>query len=423
MTTAVKQEPKRGWLWIVITAAALGLASVPVARWWLLWRFEADLVPGRESRAPRDSLAESYNAMGFEVFSHLTQSHHGENVLVSPISLAQSLGMLAEGASGQTRQEIAKALRLNESNSHDLAERNAQLLRSLAPRSQDVKLDFANGFWINQRELIRPEYVSRMKKYFRAQVRALDFTSSDAAPMMNLWVKDQSHGKIPRLFSEPLDPNLQAVQVNTIYFKAGWANPFDAAQTHDAPFVLLNGQIIQCPQMRRLVVARHCDNPLFEAAEFFFSDEDWRSASMCVLLPKRNSLFEPLLASLNTVNWKAWRASFGGQDGTVALPRFKLSGEHNLVECLRAAGIERAFTSDQADFHLVAPLPLCIAESGQAVSLDVNEKGVEAAAATELGYGRGEPHESFVMVVARPFVMAICAGDTILFLAAITDPR
>jgi serpin B len=423
MTTDVKQEPKRGWLWIIVIAAALGLAGIPLVRWLSLWQFEAGLA-GRESRAPRESLAESYNALGFEVFSHLTQSHRGENVLVSPLSLAQSLGVLAEGASGQTRQEITKVLRLNKANSEHLAEGNNQLLRSLTPRDPGVKLDFANGFWINQGEPVRAEYVSRMKDCFHAQVNAVNFNSSDPAAMINQWVKDETRGKIPQLFSSPLDSNLKAVQVNSIYFKAGWANPFDEALTRDAPFVLLDGTKIQCPQMRRLVHASHCDNPLFEAAAFLFGDDYSIGASLCVFLPKKNSLFEPLLASLNMDNCKRWRASFKFEAGTIALPRFKIAGEQDLVECLRAAGIQSAFNPGEADFHLVSPLPLWVAESRQTVSLDVNEKGVEAAAATEMGYGRGgEPSEAFVMVVDRPFVMAIFGGDTILFLAAITDPR
>jgi serine protease inhibitor len=116
--------------------------------------------------------------------------------------------------------------------------------------------------------------------------------------------------------------------------------------------------------------------------------------------------------------------TFNFGSGTVALPRFKLGTkyENDMAESLQACGMRNAFTS-RADFGRISSDALQITECRQAVTLEVNEQGAEASSATEFGMGRGIPREEFSMVVNRPFVVAICSGDAILFIGAVTDPR
>jgi serpin B len=389
-------------------------------------QFQAGLTKGRESFEPRDSLLESYNAMGFDVFSQLVKSHPGQNVLLSPASLAQSLAMLAEGAAGSTRDEIARALRLSSSNLHGLALSNAAMLKELAPLDPALNVTFADSLWINQNESVEQNYVSRMERYFGAQVWPMDVGSPNTPDTINKWVNAHTYGRISRIVSGPFDPDLSMILLDTLYFKGEWMSPFDSVVTQDAPFTLLDGATVRRPQMRRLVEAYYCDNPLFQAVQLMFNDGDLGrfKVNMVVFLPKETSLFDTFLDSLNTANWIQWQRTFKLLGGTVALPRFKISAQYDMTRSLQAAGMRSAFIREQADFRLISSNKLWVTECRHAATLDVNEPGAEAASATEisLGRGMGPPPESFSMIVNRPFVVAIYSGDTILFIAAITDP-
>jgi len=391
-----------------------------------LRRFEAGLTNGAESLRPRDSLIESFNALGFDVFAQLVKSHPGQNVLFSPASLAEALAMLSEGAAGSTRDEIAKTLRLSGSNLNGLALSNAAILKTLIPLDPALNLAFANGLWVNQNEGIASNYISRMEHFFGAQVRSVNFTSSDAPEILNQWISNKTCGRIQRIYPRPFDPNLEMILINTLHFKGEWMSPFDPATTHDAPFKLLNGETIRCPQMRRFVTAYHCNNPLFEAVQLMFNDGDLGlfKVNMVVMLPKDISHFDKFLDSLNTVNWTQWQQAFTLLGGSVTLPRFRISAQSDLVENLQACGIRNAFNSEKADFRPIGSSGLYVTECRQAVTIDVNEHGAEAAAATDITLGRGgPPPESFTMIINRPFVILICSDDTILFMAAVTDPR
>ena len=300
------------------------------------------------------------------------------------------------------------------------------MLQNLAPLDRALSVSFANSLWVNQDETVETNYVFRMEHYFGAEVLPIDATSPDAPDAINRWVNAHTYGRISRIASGAFDPNLSMILVNTLHFKGEWMSPFNSVLTQDAAFTLLHGETVRCPQMRRRVQAYYCDNPLFEAVQLMFNDGDFGQfkVNTLVFLPKQASLFDPFLNSLNTSNWNRWRQTFKFLGGTVALPRFKISAQYDMAQSLQAGGMRKAFSPQEADFRPISSNALYVTECRQAITLDINEQGAEAASASEMTLGRGgPPPESFSMIVNRPFVVAICSDDTILFIAAVLDPR
>ncbi len=115
-------------------------------------------------------------------------------------------------------------------------------------------------------------------------------------------------------------------------------------------------------------------------------------------------------------------------DLVVFLPRFHI--EHRadgLTDDLRQMGMPAAFIPGQADFGGVsASAPLLIGEVLQKAMIEVNEKGIEAAAATSVGADSGGPPERKLSFRAdRPF-LAVLSQDNCnapLFMMLVRDPR
>ena len=87
--------------------------------------------------------------------------------------------------------------------------------------------------------------------------------------------------------------------------------------------------------------------------------------------------------------------------------------------------MKKAFSS-QADFSKLSPTPLVISDVIQNVSIRVDEKGTEAAAATAIMLMRAMlPPESKPFVVNRPFAFVIREQETsnVLFMGAIAQPQ
>jgi serpin B len=151
-----------------------------------------------------------------------------------------------------------------------------------------------------------------------------------------------------------------------------------------------------------------------------------RRFAMHVFLPPRGSSPAALLQSITPEGWEAWMGSFRPRQGSVSLPRFKVEYAAELNEPLAALGMDAALDPARADFRGILDEGAHITQVRHRTFIEVNEEGTEAAGATSVGVGvTSLEAEPFLMVVDRPFLLAVRDGETgtLLFLGSIADPR
>lgn len=107
-----------------------------------------------------------------------------DDLLVSPISLALPLAMLANGAKATTLAELQALLGLG-----SLAEMNGQLgavQQALASRNRtvekgtrsgEVALEVANALWAQQATPVRQTFLTACARWYGAGVQGVDFTA------------------------------------------------------------------------------------------------------------------------------------------------------------------------------------------------------------------------------------------------------
>jgi serpin B len=109
---------------------------------------------------------------------------------------------------------------------------------------------------------------------------------------------------------------------------------------------------------------------------------------------------------------------------TLALPRFTVRSEHDLVPAMQGLGMLAAFAD--ADFSgMTTEAPLVIGGIYHQAFVDVDEEGTEAAAATVVVMPTGTVPDLETLTVDRPFLFWIRDVPTgaVLFLGRVTDPR
>ena len=90
------------------------------------------------------------NGFGFNVFQHIVEENSKDNVFISPVSLAIALTMTYNGANGETREAMAKALELPGMNLEEVNMANAALLKKLNSLGGDVLFEMANSLWMRK---------------------------------------------------------------------------------------------------------------------------------------------------------------------------------------------------------------------------------------------------------------------------------
>lgn len=358
-----------------------------------------------------------------KLFGELARRDPGKNIFISPASVAMALAMTYNGADGETKQAMAKTLALQGMNEEEVNRAYAALRTILENPDPKVRLTVANSLWARKETPFNKEFLEINKKYYGAQVSALDFDDPAAPARINAWVSKKTRGKIGNLVDK-IEKDDILFLINAVCFEGKWAVAFDPAKTIERPFTLGDGRQKRHPLMFQSGEFRYYRGDRFQAVSLPYGKG---RISMYVFLPDPGSSLEEFYAGLNAAGWEKWRAGFSLRKGDLFLPRFKLEYEQTLNDALKALGMEVALDESRADFRKMCPVPpiVWIDEVKHKTFVEVNEEGTKAAAATSVRIKQAVIEDKFSLVVDRPFFFAICDDQTgtILFMGSVVDPE
>ena len=359
-------------------------------------------------------VADAGTALGLDLLQTLCVQDPGSNVLISPVSAAQALGLLQPGAAGQTERGIADVLHLPSWSPELMAALREQTtaLAALADGGQDddtVRL--SNRVWTDTSVSPTQDYLDAIATAYDADLHALNFAAdpSGATDQINAAVSDDTAGIIPELLDRPLDEDTRVVLTNAVHLRADWATEFDQALPgrFDGP-----GGAVTADLMVGGAGAARFSADGWVHVEIPY--EDGTLAAVAVLPPEGT---DPCTIDADRL---AAISSGDQYDVAVTLPRLHLEQTHMLLEPLVALGLP--IGGDFAGFG--AREPLVITEVVQKTYLDADEKGTEAAAATGVVMEAASAPASDVVALTRPFLLLItdAATRSALFLGVVQDP-
>ena len=106
------------------------------------------------------------------------------------------------------------------------------------------------------------------------------------------------------------------------------------------------------------------------------------------------------------------------------VPKFDFGSKFDMAKELQALGVRDAFDEKEADFSRITEEMAYISDIRQETHISIDEKGVEAAAFTQIDYaGAGLPQDRADMILNRPFLYAIETFDGIpIFIGICENP-
>jgi serine protease inhibitor len=374
-------------------------------------------------KAFEPALTAANNRFGFLLYRELLKG--GENILISPVSVALALSMAYNGTDGETMKAMAEVLQVPAMELEQLNKSNLALLYFLRTADSKVKLDIANSVWMRKGFPFDQDFVSRVQKHYLASARELDFDDPKAADTINKWVKDSTRGLIPKIIEGSINPLTIMYLINAVYFQGEWTRKFEKGQTRDGDFYGADGTV-QVPMMYQAGRFDYYRGQGFQALRLPYGQE--KRMAMYVFLPDAGVGLDAFQQSLTADSWEKWLPAFAEAEGTISLPRFTLEYEESLVKALRLLGMERAFDPGRADFSRMVPRDVRddvhISDVKHKSFIRVDESGTEAAAVTSVTVGvTSMPMYDFQMDVNRPFFYAIHDAETgsILFMGSVSS--
>ena len=386
-----------------------------------------DLVASREdglmddnylilSDAQRD-IIENNNAFALNLFS---QMKGFDSKVVSPMSVSYLMGMLANGADGQTRQEIMKAIGCEKVSLRDLNEFYQMLITHANHFDKATTINIADYIALNCHYQLKDGFASTMQNYYKAGVESLDFSKASTLKRINRWCSDHTDGMIPKII-EQVDADAVSYIMNAIYFNGTWTDKFDTRQTKLENFQGYTRDIKKTQMMHRNGKYQYMDNADFAAVNLPYGNGSY---SMTVILPNRGKSIDDVMAGLDAKKVGELRRSMDECVVDLKLPRFTISQETSLNDIISKLGAPTMFTSG-ADFSNFASGNLSISKMLQKAKIEVSEEGTRASAVTMAMVAmtalRPEPRK-VEFQANRPFIYMITEHSTgaILFMGQYT---
>jgi serpin B len=338
--------------------------------------------------------------------------------------------MLYNGSSGNTRAEMVKALMLEKFSESDINVYYQEILQALIAIDPTTDLIIANSIWYRNYFPVKSAFIETGKKYFDAEVKALNFKDASAANTINKWCADKTKNRINHIVSAPIPDSMMMILVNALYFKSKWKKEikFDKAKTKLDDFTKINGQKIKANLMEQTTFLPYYADQKLQCVELPYGN---MAFSMIAVLPDNNIRIDQLIEHLATVEWQNIVDSMRQQKVWLKLPRFKIECDLSLNQPVMNLGMTQLFNGKLADFANISDTVMYVSEIKQKTFVEVNEEGTEASAVTLSGMLGGrisnkpQDEEPVRFFADRPFLFLIREKSTgiILFIGRIDEPR
>lgn len=310
-----------------------------------------------------------------------------KNYMISPTSFRAALSLAVAGADNETKDELLNVMGFSSmdeltawyksvSESVDTYDEWLKSARKDFNKYKDYYGDDAkepegafsleNSIWRNTKSSgeLSVKYMKYVRDTFGAT--AENVSEDEITDTVNGWINENTNGLIPYISNDLSYADL--ILVNTLYLRTSWVNDFYEYATEEGDFKTLSGETVKKDFMNQ------------ENKFKYYEDEKGKF----VVLPMNggiNAVF--IIGEVDDVI--ARMAEADSQQVQVKLPKFESEtalSENQLIDFCKARGAEAAFTSD-ADFSIMSDeMQLFISDIIQKTKIKVDEKGIEAAAAT-----------------------------------------
>ncbi len=346
-----------------------------------------------------------------------------KNALYSPMSLYYALAMLEAGSDGSTKSELSAFMALPPS--IDAGSELRKLYALMAKDQEGVSEQIANALWMRhdlvgeKGQQVKQAWLDQLSHDFYASAFVVDFQDPKTGPLMSQWVEEQTKGKIkPDI--DLSDPLLLLVLMNTLYYKAQWDMPFNESNTKQDIFYAEGQRIADVFYMQGSFASEVMTNDRFTAAKLRLLE-----GSIRFVLPAEGVDPLDLLEDkqiLSELHQGAWDRVLLD----IRLPKFEYKTKTDMLKAMDAIGLTDIVTNSP-DFSKMLELDAVVSAISQETFIALDEKGVEAAAYTEVMMGETaalEPPEPMALNLDRPFLYVIEDGaGTPLFVGIVRNPN
>ena len=346
----------------------------------------------------------------------LSTEASGKNIMFSPTSLNFALGMIAEGAKGETKEVLSAYL-----GTSDFASYAKEYLDKIqAYNTEDEsygyqsKVKIADAVWVDDGLTLQEKFKNTGSNSVGAEGKAVDFSATEeTCDIINSWCDKNTEGLIPKIITPDLiNDNTGLCLTNSLYFESGWSGePWNVSDTEE------NFGKIEKTKYMTCTGDQYYENDKSNA----FGRDYANGLSFIGILPNDEGDFT--LEDLDISGLLKSNPEYDAVD--CKMPKLNFETSTVLNDMLSNLGLDNIFSSN-ADFSGIADQNVNVDTILQKTKLELDENGTKAAAVTAVTMecmSAAVEDEPIIKTVelTRPFAFLIYDrnNDEVLFIGKV----
>ena len=348
----------------------------------------------------------------------LSAEASGKNILFSPTSLNFALGMIAEGAKGETKEILDDYLGTNDFAAYakDYLDKIKAYNTEDESYGYQSKVKIADAVWVDKGLTLQEKFKNMVSDSFGAEVEAVDFSAAEkTCDVINSWCDKNTEGLIPKIITPDLiNDNTGLCLTNSLYFESGWSGePWNVSDTEESFGKKEKTKYMTCTG------DRYYENDKATA----FGRDYANGLSFIGILPNDEGDFN--LEELDIGGLLKSNPEYDEVD--CKMPKLNFETSTVLNDMLSSLGLDNLFSSN-TDFSGIADQNVNVDTILQKTKLELDENGTKAAAVTAVTMecmSAAVENEPIIKTVelTRPFAFLIYdrSNDEILFIGKVTS--
>lgn len=349
-----------------------------------------------------------------------TLDENKKSSLVSPLSVIVALGMTANGANGETKEEFEKLFGFS------VDEANAYLytLAHSLYNGDGANVELANSIWFGKdgRIAVHDDFLQVNKNYYDAQAYEEDFFSQKTVDKINKWVSKHTDKMIDQII-DSIDPDAVMLLINALVFDALWSKPYENFQCQKGTFNAYDKSKNDATFMRS-------EETLIRTKNAVGFRKYYKNGYEFVAMLPDGDVFD----YVNSLSGKELGEILSGKQNDYGyrakayLPKFEYDYDVSLYKALESMGLKKAFSSSEADLSGIGSSPwgnLYIGDVLHKTHIEMTQAGTRAAAVTavEILAESAAPKKTVDVKLDRPFVYYIvdCNTSLPIFMGVVTE--
>lgn len=370
-----------------------------------------------------NTLADKSAGLAFNLYHTMAKDKKVENILLSPVVVASSLGLVNLAGKAGTAAQAKAVLSVDKLSDDHIHSGLAELLNEVSnSTARNVTWKIGNRLYGPSSISFSDDFVKNSKKHYNYEHSKINFRDKRSAlKSINEWAAQTTDGKLPEVTSD-VEKTDGALIVNAMFFKPHWNEKFHHKMVDNRGFMVTRSFTISVPMMHRTGLYNYYEDEI-NTLQILEMPLAHKMSSMIIIMPYHVEPLERVEKLLTREQVKTWIGKMQNRAVAVSLPKVSLEVSHDLQKHLGELGLTEAIDKSKADLSKISgKKDLYLSNLFHAAALEWDTDGNPFD--TDL-YTREEMRSPKLFYADHPYVFLIKDNktDSILFIGRLVRPK